>query len=255
MRLVQTAGAAVVMTAASLFSYAEEPFSAESLRQSQAELLLQLDQLRQETQSLRGLMEELSYQLGQMSADQKTRYLDLDQRLGELVRIQKDAVTAQSTQISPGAGDGVGAVGAVGAVGGYGVSMANQIQTPEISDQDAYNAAFQLIRERQFEDALSRMESFVQTYPDSDLVLDARFWRGQVFDVLGRDQEAIEAFKSLTVVAPTYRRILQVKVKLGKLLIKNQDVMNGRKILQEVITQAPEGVEAGLASRELEKIN
>jgi hypothetical protein len=58
MRLVQTAGAAVVMTAASLFSYAEEPFSAESLRQSQAELLLQIDQLRQETQALRGLIEE-----------------------------------------------------------------------------------------------------------------------------------------------------------------------------------------------------
>ena len=124
-----------------------------------------------------------------------------------------------------------------------------------LSDQDAYDAAFQLIRERQFEPALSAMESFVQTYPDSELVLDARFWRGQVFDVLGRDQEAIEAFKSLTLVAPDYRRILQVKVKLGKLLIRNQDVMNGRKILQEVITQAPESVEAGLASRELEKVN
>ena len=82
--------------------------------------------------------------------------------------------------------------------------------SPNFSD----NAAFQLIRERQFEAALSAMESFVETYPDSDLVLDARFWRGQVFDVLGRDQEAIEAFKSLTLVAPDYRRILQVKVKL-----------------------------------------
>ena len=234
------------MTAASLFSYAEEPFSDESLRQSQAELLLQIDQLRQETQALRGLMEELSYQLGQMSSDQKTRYLDLDQRLGELVRIQKDAVTAQSTQMTPGAGS---------AVDGSDDSVANQNQVPQIADQDAYNAAFQLIRERQFEAALSAMESFVETYPDSELVLDARFWRGQVFDVLGRDQEAIEAFKSLTLVAPDYRRILQVKVKLGKLLIKNQDVMNGRKILQEVITQAPESVEAGLASRELEKIN
>ena len=243
MRLVQTAGAAVVMTAASLFSYAEEPFSAESLRQSQAELLFQIDQLRQETQALRGLMEELSYQLGQMSSDQKTRYLDLDQRLGELVRIQKDAVIAQSTQMTQGMGSAVDG------------SVANQNQTPEISDQDAYEAAFQLIRERQFEAALSAMESFVQTYPDSKLVLDARFWRGQVFDVLGRDQEAIDAFKSLTLVAPDYRRILQVKVKLGKLLIKNQDVMNGRKILQEVVTQAPESVEAGLASRELEKIN
>ena len=86
-------------------------------------------------------------------------------------------------------------------------------------------------------------------------MLDARFRRGQVFDVLGRDQEAIEAFKSITLDAPDYRRILQVKVKLGKLLVKNQDLMNGLKILQEVITQAPESVEAGLASRELEKTN
>ena len=246
MRLVQTAGAAVVMTAASLFSYAAEPFDAESLRQSQGELLLQIEQLRQETQALRGLMEELSYQLGQMSSDQKTRYLDLDQRLGELVRIQKEAVATSSTQTPATADSTTGGVGEAGAQ----ASVSN-----DISDQDAYNSAFQLIRERKFEEALVAMESFIRAYPDSELILDARFWRGQVFDVLGRDEEAIEAFKSLTLVAPDYRRILQVKVKLGKLLIKNQDVMNGRKILQEVITQAPESVEAGLASRELEKTN
>lgn len=249
MRLVQTMGAAVVMTAASLFSYAEETLNAESLRRSQGELLLQIEQLRQETQALRGLMEELSYQLGQMSSDQKTRYLDLDQRLGELVRIQKEAVVAVPTQggtvvvLDPAMPDDTT---------GQGVQAA---AAPEISDQDAYNSAFQLIRERQFDDALAAMESFTQAYPDSELVLDARFWRGQVFDVLGRDQEAIEAFKSITLDAPDYRRILQVKVKLGKLLVKNQDLMNGRKILQEVITQAPESVEAGLASRELEKTN
>ena len=249
MRLVQTMGAAVLMTAAPLVSYAEETFNAESLRRSQGELLLQIEQLRQETQALRGLMEELSYQLGQMSSDQKTRYLDLDQRLGELVRIQKEAVVAVPTQggtvvvLDPATPDDTT---------GQGVQAA---AAPEISDQDAYNSAFQLIRERQFDDALAAMESFTQAYPDSELVLDARFWRGQVFDVLGRDQEAIEAFKGITLDAPDYRRILQVKVKLGKLLVKNQDLMNGRKILQEVITQAPESVEAGLASRELEKTN
>jgi TolA-binding protein len=246
MRLVQTAGAAVVMTAASLFSYAEEPFDAESLRRSQGELLLQIEQLRQETQALRGLMEELSYQLGQMSSDQKTRYLDLDQRLGELVRIQKEAISSTPRPTPATADSTTGGVGEAGAQ----ASVSN-----DISDQDAYNSAFQLIRERKFDEALVAMDSFIRAYPDSELVLDARFWRGQVFDVLGRDEEAIEAFKSLTLVAPDYRRILQVKVKLGKLLIKNQDVMNGRKILQEVITQAPESVEAGLASRELEKTN
>lgn len=248
MRLLQTVGAAVVMTAASFVSYARDPVNAESLRQAQGELLLQIEQLRQETQALRGLMEELSYQLGQMSSDQKTRYLDLDQRLGELVRIQKEAVAASPAQGSTTAPDL-----SRGATVGNVVTPAPM--TPEVSDQDAYNAAFQLIRERQFEEALAAMESFIEAYPSSDLVLDARFWRGQVFDVLGRDEEAIEVFKSITLVAPEYRRILQVKVKLGKLLLKNQDVMNGRKILQEVTTQAPESVEAGLASRELEKIN
>ena len=105
MRLLQTAGAAVVMTAASFVSYAQESLNGESLRQAQGELLLQIEQLRQETQALRGLLEELSHQLGQMSSDQKTRYLDLDQRLGELVRIQKEAVAASPVQGSTIASD------------------------------------------------------------------------------------------------------------------------------------------------------
>ena len=153
--------------------------------------------------ALRGLIEELSYQLSQMSADQKTRYLDLDQWLGELVRIQKDAVAVKPTQPSASA-----------VLGGFEPSPATQVAVPEISDQDAYNAAFEMIRERKFDEALVALDSFVQVYPESELVLDARFWRGQVFDVLGRDQEAIETFKGLTLAAPDYRRILQVKVKL-----------------------------------------
>ena len=245
MRKFLSVGVAITLTVASLATSAEDPPISDFLRQSQGELLLQIEQLRQETQALRGLMEELSYQLGEMSSDQKTRYLDLDQRLGELVRIQKQAVANQliapmATLVDPADGS---------------QAIIEPSPAPELSDQDAYNKAFELIRERQFENALAAMGDFVAAYPDSDLALDAKFWRGQVFDVLGQDDEAIEEFKNLTFVAPDYRRILQVKVKLGKLLIKNQDVLNGQKILQEVIKQAPESVEAGLASRELEKVN
>lgn len=244
---VQT-GAAVLLTAASFLSSAQE-FDADTLRQSQAELLLQIEQLRQETQQLRGLLEELSFQMSEMSSDQKQRYLDLDERLGELVRIQRERPSTTAE---------VSDTGAITAAAGATVNDASTPtvpQAPEVSDQDAYNTAFQLIRERQFEDALVAMDTFVQTYPDSELVLDAKFWRGQVFDVLGRDVEAIEEFKALTLIAPDYRRILQVKIKLGKLLIKNQQVMDGQKILQEVITEAPESVEADLAKRELENTN
>lgn len=235
-------GAAVILTAASFASHAQE-LDTDGLRQSQAELLLQIEQLRQETQQLRGLLEELSFQMSEMSSDQKDRYLDLDERLGELIRVQKERPTASTAEPQRDDESSTGDV------------VANQPVEPEISDQEAYEAAFQLIRERQFEDALVAMQSFTRTYPDSELVLDAKFWRGQVFDVLGRDIEAIEEFKALTLMAPDYRRILQVKVKLGKLLIKNQQLVDGQKILEEVIAEAPESVEADLAQRELENAN
>ncbi len=244
MRRFIATGAAVILTAASSFSQAES-VDAQGLRQAQGELLLQLEQLRQETQALRGLMEELSFQLQEMSQDQKQRYLDLDERLGELVRVQRDAQTAVST---------AGGAPAPVVIGGT-VSTASESNAPSVSDQDAYNQAFELIRAREFDQALNAMANFIQTYPDSPLVLDARFWRGQVFDVQGQDANAIEEFRNLTQLAPDYRRILQVKVKLGKLLVKNQDLQGGRAILQEVINQAPESVEAGLAQRELEAIN
>lgn len=250
MRLVSAIGAAVVITVASVGSSAQESADNARLRQSQAELLLQIQQLRQETQALRGLMEELGFQLGQMSSDQKTRYLDLDKRLGELVRVQKEFVDVQKAMIASRASSEAPLDSADGPS-----PLVAETAVAQISDQEAYNEAFQLIRERRFDESLEAMEEFVATYPASALVLDARFWRGQVFDVLGRDQQAIDVFKTLTIDAPEYRRILQVKVKLGKLLIKNQDVMNGRKILEEVIMQSPDSVEAGLASRELESAN
>lgn len=244
-----TTGAAVILTAASFMSNAQD-FDANGLRQSQGELLLQIEQLRQETQQLRGLLEELSFQISEMSSDQKDRYLDLDERLGELVRVQKERPVASTTD-----SQSLDALDDMNSADGVAATQPSQQSEPAISDQEAYDAAFQLIRERQFEDALVAMQSFIRTYPDSELVLDAKFWRGQVFDVLGRDVEAIEEFKALTLIAPDYRRILQVKIKLGKLLIKNQQVIEGQKILEEVITEAPESVEADLAKRELENAN
>ena len=248
MRLLQTVGAAVVMTAASFVSYAQDPVNGESIRQAQVELLLQIEQLRQETQALRGLMEELSYQLGQMSADQKRRYLDLDQRLVELVRIQKQSVAAGPAQGSTTASDP-----SQGATAGD--AFAPAPMTPEVSDQDAYKAAFSLIKENKLEEGLEAMRTFSLNYPKSDLQIESEYWVGQLLNALNREPEAIEVFKKIIVEAPEFRKIRQVKVKLGSLLITNKDPVNGRKILEELILQAPESVEAGLASRELEKIN
>lgn len=239
MRFLTCIGA-VGCVLASPLSVSNEPISAQGLRQAQSELVLQLEQLRQETQALRGLIEELSFQVETMSQDQRQRYLDLDDRLGDLVRIQREGLVSSQPLMESTDSD----------------SAPSAAQTEEtITDQEAYSAAFQLIRERKFDEALDEMARFVESYPSSPLVLDACFWRGQVYDVQGEDTAAIEEFEQLVALAPDYRRILQVKVKLGSLLVANQDLSRGRLLLQEVIDQAPDSIEAGLAQRELDALN
>lgn len=208
---------------------------------ARGELLLQIEQLRQETQSLRGLLEELGNQLRTMQSDEKSRYLDLDRRLGELIQIQRDAVSAQSgdptgSRTLPMQPDGI----------------ATPNQPPQLSAQEAYNLAFQMIRERQFEESLDAMAAFILQYPESELIHDARFWRGQVYDVLADDMKAIQEYEGLLAVKPDYRRLSQVQIKLGKLYLKTGRIEEGQRLLNALIAADPESVEAGLARRELE---
>jgi tetratricopeptide (TPR) repeat protein len=123
----------------------------------------------------------------------------------------------------------------------------------ETSDQSAYNSAFQLIRQRQFEDSIDAMIAFTGAFPNSELVPDAIFWVGQIEDVLGKDTQAIKTFAYLAKSLPNYRRILQVQVKLGKLLIKNGRLNEGLSVLAKAIDLAPSSVEAGIAYREIKK--
>lgn len=123
----------------------------------------------------------------------------------------------------------------------------------EVNDQFAYNSAFQLIRDRQFEQAIDAMIFFTHQYPKSELLVDAIFWVGQTEAVLAKDEQAIKTFAYIAKTFPDYRRTTQAQVKLGKLLIKNGRLNEGLSILAKVIDLAPSSVEAGLAEREIQE--
>lgn len=207
---------------------------------ARGELLLQIEQLRQETQALRGLMEELSNQLRTMQDDEKSRYLDLDRRLGELIRIQREAVQSAAAPAPIPSADGS--------------EVISRPEPTRVPAQEAYNLAFQMIRERQFEESLAAMAEFISRYPDSALIHDARFWRGQVYDVLADDANAIKEYEGLLADKPDYRRLPQVQIKLGKLYLKTGQTAAGQQLLNALISADPDSVEAGLARRELEAI-
>lgn len=203
-----------------------------------ADLLYQLELLQQEVQSLRGIVEEQEYQIKQMREEQKDRYLDLDRRISAL-----NAGASHS-----------GAVNGKSTPGIESPLPAHTRQPSGIGEKAAYQAAFDLIRNKRYDDAIAAFSTFVQDYPRGDYTGNAFYWLGEVQLVKANYQNALTAFGSLLDRYPNHRKVPDAKYKLGKVYRELGDKDKARRILQEVVNQHSGTSAAKLAEADLKNI-
>jgi TolA-binding protein len=115
--------------------------------ESLIELAGQLETMRSETQALRGEVETLRFETESAANRQRELYLDIDQRLQSLEQTRG----AMSGQSQPGFDAGSAQGGA--AAGGPGGAAAGAGRLVSGSDQDNYQAAFELLQNRRYPDA------------------------------------------------------------------------------------------------------
>ena len=207
----------------------------DSLRELQLDLLEKMDFMQQEIQMLRGMVEEQALQIESLQSDGRARYLDLDGRLSAL---------SQRPAVVPGAVADTPTQDTEPAVADSGIELGD----PE-NEVAEYQAAFSLIRERQYDDAILAMERFIQRFPSGKLVADAYFWLGQVFEENNQPGQAIAVFQSLVQNYPEYRRIQQTQLDLGRLQLAT-DPAAGQATLQALIDSAPDS-DAASSARDL----
>lgn len=137
------------------------------------ELLMQLDQLQQEISMLRGQIEQQQHRIKRMQTDQRDRYRDLDRRLSllnqKVFAAQSPAPVAQVVLPTPISAPSIAP------------TTANTTPAaPKFSDAQAFKAAFALVRQGKFDDALKAFNGFLQLYPDSSLTANVLYWTGEV---------------------------------------------------------------------------
>lgn len=206
---------------------------------SPADLLYQLELLQQEVQSLRGIVEEQQYQIKQMRDEQKDRYLDLDRRISALNSNAPNVPSTNGSSIAPIERPSVGQPGR---------------QPLGVNEKSAYQAAFDLIRNKRYDDAIAAFSTFVQDYPRGDYTGNAFYWLGEVQLVKANYQEALTAFGSLLDRYPNHRKVPDAKYKLGKVYRELGDKNKARQILQEVVNQHSGTSAAKLAEADLRNI-
>lgn len=214
---------------------------------AQGMLFVQLQQMQEEIAQLRGMLEVQQNEIQQLKQEGLERYQNLDRRLSDA------SLGGSASQNSPAAGsNAVG--GSVQAPAGTSAqdTASNQSADPE-KEKLYYDAAFDLIKAKDFDKASQAFAAFLRKYPSSPYAGNAQYWLGEVNLAKGDLQGAGQAFAKVSQAYPQHNKVPDSLYKLADVEVRlgNRDKANG--ILRQIIADYPNSSAAQLAQRQLSR--
>lgn len=216
--------------------------------QSLIQLATELEQLRNETKALRGELDKVRYDNQNNSSRQRELYVDVDKRLQSLEQAQRGAALAPPPVAPPAAV--AGAAGAAPTQAAPPPAPARPVGT----DQQNYQAAFDLMQARKYDEAGNAFTDFLTGFPQSPLADNAQYWLGEMYYVRGQYQTALAQFQKVIDSYPQSAKLPDALLKIGysQAELGNRDA--ARTALQQVTRRYPDTTAARLATQRLERL-
>ena len=234
-----------------------------------AQLLVLVEQLKSEVQSLRGQVEAQNFRIKKMEAAQLDRYRDLDRRMSSVM--QQVAEQAKQTPRPPvDAAVIAGQVPVVVPPATPAPAPAVEqtpapveaaepeepvvatppappapqapvaVEPPKVTDAQAYREAFALLRARQNRQAIEAFEVFIKEYPSSPLVANAYFWMGEAYRLQQNPEAAREQFMVVVGQYPDNPKTPTAAFRLGVIYAELGDAERSKEYLDYVLTNHPD---------------
>lgn len=218
--------------------------------QGLVDIMLRLENLQNEVQMLRGETEVLSHKLEEVKNRQRDLYLDLDRRI-----LQLERATAGSG--APAAG-GV-AAGATGTAAGTAAPQPAPKKPPVAAttkegEQQAYQKAFDQLRNLHYEKASVAFRDFLNRYPDGRYAQIAQYWLAETNYAQRKFRQAIGDYQTLIDKYPSSPKLAEAMLKIGYSQYELKNYAAAEQSLRQLIKQYPGTTEAGQAENLLQKI-
>ena len=208
---------------------------------AQGELFMQLQQMQQEIALLRGMLEEQQNEIQQLKREGLERYQDLDARLSGQAALP--SANASSSSSAPAAAPGAAPQ-----------APAAQAPADPAKEKLFYDAAFDLIKAKDFAKATQAFTAFLQKFPASQYAGNAQYWLGEVNLAQGNLQAAGQAFAQVSVGYPQHAKVPDALFKLADVEQRLGNTAKAKGILQQVVQQYPGSSAAQLAQRDLQRL-
>ena len=198
-----------------------------------SELFYRIQVLQQDLKDLRGTMEEQSYLIKRLERSQKEQYLDLDKRLAQLggADLERRAAQTEDKESSEEA-----------------TILLNE--APEFdNEREAYQYAFDLMRNRQYQESLAGFEEIIVAFPNGQYTPNAFYWIGELYLAQGDNEKSRQSFIQVISLYPDHQKVPDAMYKLGVVYFALGDNQSALRYLGQVQQEYPNSSAAGLAAR------
>lgn len=260
--------------------------------QSQAQLVIQLQQMQAEIRQLRGMVEESANEVEQLQKRQREFYLDLDSRLSALepgggpvgepgapassdpsAAAPPNQPVASTASEAPAPADTradsverpaapipstapqvpeVGQIPPVAAVAPAAPAAASAVEAG--GEQAAYRAASELLRLGRYEDAIAGFQGQLQAYPGGPLADNAQYWIGEAYYVTRQFDRALAEFQRVVSEYPQSPKAADALLKVGYIQYERREFSAARQTLANLKTTWPNSPAARLADNRLNRM-
>jgi tol-pal system protein YbgF len=223
------------------------------------EISNQMSTLQADLRSMHNDIDVLNHGLDTSRKQQRDLYADLDQRLKALesrsgaAAGSGPAATVGATPAGPPGSTVLGA-GAAGGAGAGAVAGGPPASGAGAADTVSYQAAFALLKNNQYDQAIQAFQSFLGTYPLSPLADNAQYWLGEAYYVNRSFPEALAAFQKVIDKYPQSRKVPDALLKVGYCDYELRQFQAAKDALTQVQTTYGDTPAGHLAQQRLEKM-
>jgi tol-pal system protein YbgF len=261
---------------------------------SLVQLAQSVQNLQREIQELRGEVEIQTRDISRLRARQRDLYLDLDKRLLAMetragstpppvqgAEATTPGATAAATPTVPPASASTPSTAqnsgttqpaiiasatpaasaqTQSATGTTSAATPTQTTQPPAAtidpaaEQQAYRAAFDLLKKGKFDSAANALQGFLKDYPNGRFADNAQYWLGEAYYVNRKFDPALKAFERLLIDFPDSPKRSHAMLKIGFIHDEAGRQQPAKQILTQLIQRYPQSTAAGLAKKRLSRL-
>lgn len=225
------------------------------------EMLDKLEQIQRETRELRGELEAHNHRIEGLKRRQRELYIDVDRRLHGLERGATSTPTLGQNKPIPAPSQGsslppvpLAQDPAKRPQAATTAPQAAASQAARAGEHDAYEKAFNLLREGRYEQAEGAFKGFLEKFPAGRYSANAQYWLGEVFYLRRDFDKALEEFNKVVKDHPDSPKRANALLKIGFVNYEKGAWKEARSALESVVREHKGHSAARLAANRLNQM-